>query len=305
MTTFANESQPAGARQRSRFTSAVRHLARTRLVQFLAIGAAIFAIAPRPRDDRRIEISARDLAIIGAAEAARHGARTLDPAKAGEVTARVVEDKLLFREGVRMGLDRDDPIIEQRVVQKVLLLAESLGGATREPSDAELRDVYARALERYRQAPRYHLMHVFAARPDDLPAAVGLDPTALPRAGEPFPLPREVHATAEELRRSYGASFADAVAALAPSRGYSAPIRSSFGWHRVRVVDIAPGSTLAFDAVKRQIAFDLALSRREDAVRRFLAQTAARYEIVVAGARLDSFQPPLRLARHESASGED
>ena len=295
----------AGPPPRGRLRRALAAVARSRLVQFLAIGGAIFLAAPRPRDDRRIEISAQELATVQAAQAVRDGVAALDPARAAEVTARVVEDRLLFREGVRLGLDQGDPIIEQRVVQKLLLLAESLGGATRDPSEAELRAEYERELGRYQQPERYHVMHVFTARRDDLPAADRLDPAGLPSAGEPFPLPREVRATRDELRRAYGEPFAAAVAGLAPSSRYSAPIASSFGWHRVRVVEVAPGGALAFEAVERQIAFDLALRRREDAVRRFLADTAARYAIAVAGVRIASFQPPLRLARHEAASGED
>jgi hypothetical protein len=304
MTTLAIEV-PDGPPAPRRILTALAALARARLVQFLAIGGAIFLAAPRPRDDHRIEISAAELAIVHAAQAARDGTPALEPAKAAEVTARVLEDRMLFREGVRMGLDQGDPIIEQRVVQKVLLLAESLGGATREPTDAELRAEYDRAPGRYREPPRYHLLQVFAARRDDLPAAAGLDPAALPAAGEPFPLPREARATLDELRRSYGAGFADAVARLAPSTDYSAPIASSFGWHRVRVVDVAPGGRLPFEAVQRQIAFDLALQRRQDAIRHFLDQAAARYEFVVGGARLPRFEPPMRVARHEAASGED
>jgi hypothetical protein len=308
MTTLAIEP-PGGPPAPCRIFTALAALARARLVQFLAIGGAIFLAAPRPHDDHRIEISAEELAIVHAAQAARDGTAALDPAKAAEVTARVLEDRMLFREGVRMGLDQGDPIIEQRVVQKVLLLAESLGGATREPSAAELRAAYDRGLvrdpERYRQPPRYHVMHVFAARRDDLPTAAGLDPAALPAAGEPFPLPRETRATADELRRSYGAGFAEAVVQLAPSSGYSEPIASSFGWHRVRLVDVAPGGRLLFEAVQRQIAFDLALQRRQDAIRRFLDTTAAHYEFAAGGAPLPRFEPPMRVARHESASGED
>jgi hypothetical protein len=280
------------------------NLARSRLVQFIAIGGAIFLFAPSPHDDRRIEISRRDLAIVEAAEATRHGARALDPAKTAEVTARVIEDRMLFAEGVRLGLAQDDPIIQQRVVQKVLLLAETLGGATREPTRDELRAEYARQATRYRRAPQYHLMHVFAARQGDLPAGP-LDASGLPSAGEPFPLPRDTRATLDDLRRAYGAAFADAVAALPASTGYSGPVPSSFGWHRVRVVDVAPGRALAFEEVEHQIAFDLMLRRREQAVRRFLDQTAARYEVVVDGARVTDFTPALRLARHEAASGED
>lgn len=274
-------------------------------MQFLAIGGAIFLVAPRPRDDRRIEISKSELAIVLAAEASRHGTRALDPDKAAEVTARVIEDKMLFQEGVRMGLDQDDPIIRQRVVQKVLLLAEDVGGATREPTMAELRAEYARSSDRYHQAPQYHLMHVFAARREDLPPASALGGAALPNAGEPFPLPRETRATQGDLQRSYGAAFAGAVAGLPPSGGYSEPVPSSFGWHRVRVVDVAPGRIQPFEEVERQVAFDVMLARREDTVRRFLDETAARYQIVVDGARISAWKPTLRLARHEAASGED
>jgi len=304
MTTLAIEA-PGGPPAPRRILTALAALARARLVQFLAIGAAIFLAAPRPRDDHRIEISAAELAIVHAAQAARDGTGALDPAKAAEVTARVLEDRMLFREGVRMGLDQGDPIIELRVVQKVLLLAEGLGGATREPTTAELRAACDRDAARYRQPPRYHVMHVFAARRESLPAADGLDPAALPAAGAPFPLPRETRATADELRRSYGAGFADAVVQLAPSTRYSEPIASSFGWHRVRLVDVAPGGALPFEAVQRQIAFDLVLQRRQDAIRRFLDAAAARDELVVAGTRLARFEPPMRVARHEIASGED
>src|SRR5689334_1200661 len=114
----AETAAPRGPRART----VLHRLAHARLVQFLAIGGAIFALAPRPRDPRRIEISRAELAIVQAAEASRHGARTLDAAKTAEVTARLIEDRMLFDEGVRLGLDRDDPIIRQRVVQKVLLL---------------------------------------------------------------------------------------------------------------------------------------------------------------------------------------
>lgn len=212
---------------------------------------------------------------------------------------------MLFAEGVRLGLDRGDPIIEQRVVQKVLLLAEGLGGANREPTEAELRAAYARSADRYHQPPIYHVMHVFAGRREDLPAASALGGAALPSLGEPFPLPREPRATRDDLRTSYGAAFADAVAARPPSQSYSEPVPSSFGWHRLRVVDVAPGRVRPFEEVERQVAFELVLQRREQTVRRFLEDTAARYEIVVDGARLAGFQPMLRLARHETASGED
>jgi hypothetical protein len=46
-------------------------------------------------------------------------------------------------------------------------------------------------------------------------------------------------------------------------------------------------------------------ARRQDAIRRFLDATAAHYEFAVGGVALPRFAPPMRVARHETASGED
>jgi peptidyl-prolyl cis-trans isomerase C len=303
-----SHDEPARRTAASSLVAGLAYLARSRLAQFLVIGSALFALAPRPTDERRIEISARQLAIVQAAEVARPGAR--EPGEGGPeaVRARMIEDELLYREGVRLGLDREDPLIRQRVIQKMLLLAEDLAGASREPSEAELRAEYQRTLTQHRQPPRYHVMHVFAATAAALPALAqlaALDPARLPSLGEPFPLPRETWATLDELARSYGADFAAAVAARPPSSRYGEPVASTFGWHRLRVVELAAERELPFEEVARSLAFQLTLQRRKLAVRQLLIGAAARYDVVVAGAPLRGFAPSERLARQEASSGED
>ena len=216
----------------------------------------------------------------------------------------MIEDKLLFREGLRLGLDQGDPMIQQRIVQKVLLLAEDLGGASRPPTDAELAAELARDPDRYRLPPRVHLMHVYAMRREDLPAGA-LDPVVLPAVGEAFPLPREARASGGELEQAYGRGFAEAVAALSPGPTYSAPIQSAFGWHRVRVVEREPGRLPPLADVAPTIRFELTMRRRHDVMRRYLAEVASRYEIYVDGARVRELAPTDRLARQEAASGED
>jgi hypothetical protein len=290
---------------RRRFLAAMATVAGARFVQFLVIGGAIFVIAPAPAEDHRIELTSRELAVVQRAEAARQGATALSPQVAAAVRARLIEDELLFREGVRLGLDRGDPMIRQRVVQKVLLLAEELGGASRAPSAAEVRDEYQRRPERYRQPPRIHLMHVFATQAAALPAAESLELRALPSAGEPFPLPRDTWASVEELGKTYGPAFAAGVGALSPTPRYSAPIASIFGWHRVRVIELEPGRLRTLAEVERELSFELALRRRQETVRAFLMALAAQYRITVDGERVQDFAPTTRLARREAASGED
>ncbi len=69
----------------------------------------------------------------------------------------------LYREAIALGLDRDDLIVRQRLVQKIRLLAGAEGGAVR-ASEAELRAYLARNRDRFMQPARVRLSHVFLSR---------------------------------------------------------------------------------------------------------------------------------------------
>src|SRR5438105_4030229 len=102
-------------------------LLKSPLLHFVVIGAVIFAVAPKREDPRRVEVSSAQLHAFESSQALRDGVAALDPARAHEVQSRAIEDEVLYREAVRLGLDRDDAIIRQRLIQKLLLLVEDLG----------------------------------------------------------------------------------------------------------------------------------------------------------------------------------
>src|SRR5262245_41332924 len=112
--------------------------ARSRLLQFLVIGGLIFVLAPRPPSRRDIVLDGSALAVLEQAQAQRLGKPVLDADEVREVRTRAVEDEIVYREALRLGLDRDDNVVRQRLIQKVLFLAEDLAGASRAPTDDEL-----------------------------------------------------------------------------------------------------------------------------------------------------------------------
>jgi len=69
----------------------------------------------------------------------------------------------LYREAMALGLDREDMIVRQRLIQKMRLLAAAEGGAVR-ASEAEMRDYLARHRDRFMQPARARLSHVFLSR---------------------------------------------------------------------------------------------------------------------------------------------
>jgi len=296
---------PALLRVALRLRSALVRAARAPVVQFAVLGGALFALAPRREDPRHVEVPSASLATFERAQAAREGAQTLSPERAREIDARAIEDEVLAREAMRLGLDRDDPIVRQRLIQKLLLLVEDMGGASRPPSDAELRDYFAANRSRFMLPSRVHLVHVFATRREALPPADALDPRGVPAAGEPFPYPRDVRASREDLARVYGESFATAAFGGTPSEAWSAPVASSFGWHRVRVVEHEDARAPGFEEVKGALALDYALDKRAAVVGDYLKKTVGQYKIDVDGKPLVGFVPTHRIASRSDPSAED
>jgi hypothetical protein len=262
-------------------------------------------MAPRAGDRRRVELPAATLAALENAEAARIQPAPLERARAREVETRAIEDEVLYREALRMSLDKDDPIVRQRLVQKLLLLVEDLGGASRAPTDDELRAYFERTREQWRRPPRVHFVHVFASTKSALPSLAALAPDAreAPALGEAFPYARDVSATKPEIARLYGSEVADALERQ--DGAWSEPVASSFGWHRVRVVERVAGAPAAFEEVKQELLLDFMLWRREKIVGGYLQRLAREYDIRVDGKPVRDFVPTRRVALRSEPSAED
>jgi peptidyl-prolyl cis-trans isomerase C len=278
------------------------------LLHFLVLGGVIFALAPHRDDTRRIDFSSSALATLHQAQATHEGLAGLTLDRAREVDARAIEDEMLYREALRLGIDKDDPIVRQRLVQKLLLLIEDLGGASHAPTEAELEAYYGANRTRYVAAPRVRLVHVFARQRDALPplTALGAVPgDQVPALGEPFPYARDTSGTREELGQTFGSAFAEQASALPEGEAWSEPIASRFGWHRVHVVSRSAPRQRSFSEVRTSLALDYALDKRSRVIGHYLGDLARQYGIYVDGAPLPSFSPTWRVAVRNDPSAED
>jgi hypothetical protein len=285
--------------------SVFRVLRRARLLHFAAIGGAIFFLARREDDPRAIEIPSTTLTELHAAQAQHLDVTAISAEAAHEVDAREIEDEVLYREALRLGLDKDDPIVRQRLVQKLLLIVEDLGGASKPPTDAELRAHFEKSRDRWRKPPAYRFVHVFSATRANLPSASvlegAIDP---PPAGDPFPYSRSVTQSKKAIASSFGDVFADAVEHL-PVGQPSDPIVSRFGWHRVRVAQRIEGGPATFDEVRSDVELDYLLVRRERITGEYLSKTIAKYRVTIDGKKIEGFVPTRRVAARPDDSAED
>ncbi len=303
------ESSPGGGR----WARLAAGLARSRLVQFLALGACIFAIARKPAESRRIHIDAATLSALRAEHARRLGASALSPEEEQLLLRRLVEDEILAREARRLGLDVQDDIVKKRLIQKVLFLAEDLGGASRSPTEEELRGYFARNGSRYLRPATLRFVHVFASTRESAEklrapvaafAAGAPSADAVPPLGEPFLAPRRVAADEAEVTAIYGAVFAGALRGLPPG-AWSGPVASKFGWHLVRLIEREPERPRTFDEARELLPLDYLIARREEAIARYLTAAFPRYRVDVEGKPMRELLPTRRTAIHAQPSGED
>ena len=265
-----------------------------RLAHFLVLGGLIFLLAPRPRSSRDIEVSAAWIDAVKHAQEKRLG-RVLAPAEVAAVRERTVEDELLYREALRLGLDGSDAIVKQRLVQKALFLAEDLAGASVTPTDGQLAAFFEATRDQWTLPARVSLVHVYAG-PERRSVLVDLreqllqaEPAATdapPPVGDAFALPRSVQANWDELARDYGERFANAVLMLSP-RTWSKPIESKFGWHLVKVLDRKSAGPASYDEVKGKVALAYLIAKKKRAVSDFLIDAETRYRIRVDGKPAD------------------
>src|SRR5262249_28174606 len=146
--------------------------------------------------------------------------------------------------------------------------------------------------DRYATPARVSFTHVFvsaqragehaASDADSVRALLerGADPATL---GDPFLRGREFRRQAQsELAGIFGAPFATAVFALPPDV-WSAPIRSTFGTHVVRVTEERPGSAPDLAAVRDRVERDWREERRETLNREARARLRSHYVVRVDG----------------------
>lgn len=94
--------------------SVLRH----RLFHFLALGALVAAFAPKERDARAIVIDEGRLTDALRAEEARAG-RPLTTAEKAHVKDALVDEEVLAREALRLGVATDDAVVRARLAQRM------------------------------------------------------------------------------------------------------------------------------------------------------------------------------------------
>lgn len=235
-------------------------------------------------------------------EALRHSfvaerARLPAPEEMAVLVQARIDEEVLLREALEQGLDREDPVVQRRILENVRFLGDEEIDVTLREADGlgmRLRDpvVRLRLVNRMRLqiadaargdgASEEDLAGAYAQRAEALRAPPRLELSQLYLGPAPaLPLPRKLPLQTEDmLARSFGPAFAREVFALPPGSG-PALVRSVHGVHRVWVEAREEGAPPALETVKEQLRDALLAERDARAVQQALKGLRRRHPVVV------------------------
>ena len=276
----------------------IRKLLGEPMLHFVLIGIALFTayrwMAPGDSGGRRIVITQGVVDDLVTQHVAARG-REPSTTELNHLIESYVRDEILYREGVRLVLERDDIVVKRRVRQKIEMIAEE-DATTRTPTDADLSAYLAANQARFVQPAVLTFEQVFIGPSTSGPGVVhlvaltgdalrkGADPGGL---GKPTLLPRRMTRTPADLvSRDFGASFAAALENVTVGE-WAGPIDSSFGAHYVRVSGRTPAVAPPLAAVRDHVVREWENERRQRARIDAYAKMRGDYEISIEAKRTE------------------
>ncbi len=203
---------------------------------------------------------------------------------AGLVEAHI-RDEIMYREGIALGLDRDDPVIKRRVRQKLEVIAEEQL-ARDAPTDVELAAYLTQHADRFARPGTVSFEQVYfsatvtAAEIESARASAvrGADPA---RLGQTTMLPTRADKLPLDLAaRDFGNEFANGLAKL-PLNEWAGPVRSGFGQHLVRVTARTPTRTPPLEELRPALAREWESERRAASLAENYQTLRSQYEVLI------------------------
>lgn len=254
----------------------VKHLLLEPFVHFLALGALIFlayglVVPETVRQDDTVILVTTDR--VEQLKAGFKRVRLRDPTEA-ELKGLIGEhlkQEVLYRSALELGLERNDPVIRNRLRYKLEFLADS-GAQLLDPADDVLAAFLAEKPDAYQSAARYSFYQIF----------LGTNPTAdqvdsvkqsavkigtgsgIENLGQRTLLPIQLNnATSREIGAKFGKNFAPAFSEV-PVKKWFGPVISGFGKHLVYIAQMTPGRLPALAEVRDAVLRDWQVQRASE-----------------------------------------
>ena len=290
-----------------------RRLFKEPLVQFLAIGLVLFGgervLNADSYADSHYKILVDDKVLIQflqqqakkfKPEQAIQALAAMDNSELKTLTDDYVRGEVLYREALALDLDRNDPIIRRRLMQKMDYLAQGFYDEIEPLTETDLTSFYEAHKEDYRQPASATFTHVFLSNDKRESAQSKAEAESLltvinnrrvpfekaGRYGERFLYNRNyVNRDSQEIASHFGQLFEQKLFDLRPAlpmtdAQWQGPLSSNYGWHLVLLTKKVESFVPALAEISGVVLADA--QRQQQSERKRLAVDAllAKYQII-------------------------
>lgn len=290
-----------------------RRLFKEPLVQFLAIGLVLFGgervLNADSYADSHYKILVDDKVLIQflqqqakkfKPEQAIQALAAMDNSELKTLTDDYVRGEVLYREALALDLDRNDPIIRRRLMQKMDYLAQGFYDEIEPLTENDLTSFYEAHKEDYRQPASATFTHVFLSNDKRESAQSKAEAESLltvinnrrvpfekaGRYGERFLYNRNyVNRDSQEIASHFGQLFEQKLFDLRPAlpmtdAQWQGPLSSNYGWHLVLLTKKVESFVPALAEISGVVLADA--QRQQQSERKRLAVDAlrAKYQII-------------------------
>jgi peptidyl-prolyl cis-trans isomerase C len=301
---------PVGTSVGRRCLTALQKAIREPLVHFLLIGFVVFVVygvlnhGKSANISHQIVLTLDDMKQLDASFVSQWS-RQPTAQEFNGLLESFVRQEILYREGLAMGLDKDDTIVKRRMAQKMEFLSEDVAAA-HEPTTRELQEWFAKNSQQLALPGRATFRHLFfgfdrrgqkaqtdadsaLARISGLPED---SPIAMSQA-DPFMFQNYyADRDPEQLAKEFGPDFAAAIFKL-KAGSWQGPIESAYGWHLIWIESATPGRIPSFVEIQDDVKTAWLADQKAEQWRMSYAKLRAQYDVVVLQ---PTPEPPVRKA---------
>jgi len=251
---------------------------------FFLIGSILYLIdiGLNSYDDKEIYISDQEIISLVSAWRSQVGRNPNDD-EIARIINNLIDEEILYREALILGLEKEDRIIKRRLAQKITFLKQET--ISNSPSNQELLTYYENNKDKYFIEPTYTFTHYFFSFENNSKerSKKAFEDILIfnPIDSDPFFLGKNfVDMTIKNINSDFGQNFSSLFINI-PMKKWIGPVESPFGHHLVFVLDTKEGYYPDITKILNKVEIDLLQSKRDKAIEEFLNEVKPDYKVYI------------------------
>jgi hypothetical protein len=250
---------------------------------FFIIGIFLYLIdiGLNSDEDKNIYISDQEVISLINAWKSQVGREPTDD-EISRIINNLVQEEILYREALNLGLEREDKIIKRRLAQKISFLKQE--SILKDFSQKEIIDFYKTNRDKYYVPDSYTFTHKFFASNNNSKERARNhlnNSNGLYENSDPFFLGKNfADVSSVEINSNFGSNFS-LYFKNPPINQWIGPYKSSFGHHNLYITNYTPGFHPTLEEIYNQLLVDLNQLKRDSAISDFIKEVGPEYSVVI------------------------